>query len=299
MSRLSKNIKSLRKYTGETQEDLAYSIGLDSKSAVANWESGANKPSPDNLKEIAAHYRVTVDQLLEDDFDTDFSMLEFLNNAIDENNYDLNYSFVCLFPIVSLKGEEELYPRLIEAKSFYKKFQDCTANGNEKSIDYLLKAIEIYGEIEETSNCISAKANVLSLWFFFLLMLKSGMEFEGIEDILEVQNKHKRKKEIKRVISENYLGKSIESLEKLRTFVYEDYYKDLLEFIMELKGDKRLFQLGDYYYCLLYLFDLVDNELGTAVNTQIGSALLSDLSLMKNRLVKRIKNYFRILGKVQ
>lgn len=40
MNRLSQNIKSLRKRMGETQEDLAYSIGLDSKSAVANWESG-------------------------------------------------------------------------------------------------------------------------------------------------------------------------------------------------------------------------------------------------------------------
>ena len=299
MSRLSKNIKSLRKYMGETQEDLAYSIGLDSKSAVANWESGANQPSPENLKKIATHYRVTVDQLLEGDFDTEFSILEFLNNTIDENNYDLNYSFVCLFPIVSLKGEEELYPRLVEAKSLYKKFQECVANGDEQYIDYLLKAAEIYDELEKTSNCISATANGLGLWLFCLLLQKFIMEFEGIEDILEVQNKHKRKKEIKRVISENYLGKSIDSFEKLRTFVYEDYYKDLLEFIMVLKGDKRLFQLGDYYYCLLYLFDLVDNELGTAVNTQIGSALLSDLSLMKNRLVKRIKNFYRILGKVQ
>ena len=248
MSRLSKNIKSLRKYMGETQEDLAYSIGLDSKSAVANWESGANQPSPENLKKIATHYRVTVDQLLEGDFDTEFSILEFLNNTIDENNYDLNYSFVCLFPIVSLKGEEELYPRLVEAKSLYKKFQECVANGDEQYIDYLLKAAEIYDELEKTSNCISATANGLGLWLFCLLLQKFIMEFEGIEDILEVQNKHKRKKEIKRVISENYLGKSIDSFEKLRTFVYEDYYKDLLEFIMVLKGDKRLFQLGDYLF---------------------------------------------------
>lgn len=299
MSRLSKNIKSLRKSMGETQEDLAYSIDLDSKSAVANWESGANQPSPENLKKIATRYKVSVEQLLEGDLDIEFSLLEFLNNTIDENNYDLNYSFVCLFPIVSLKDEEELYPRLVEAKSLYKKFQECEANDDEKSLDYFVKAIEIYIELEETSNCISATANALGLWLFSLLMQKTIMEFKGIEDILEVQNKHKRKKVIKRIISENYLGKSTDSFETLRTFVYEDYYKDIIKKIMVLKGDKRLFQLGDYYYCLLYLFDLVDNELVTAVNRQIGLALLSDLSLMKNRLVKRINNFFRILGKVQ
>ena len=85
----------------------------------------------------------------------------------------------------------------------------------------------------------------------------------------------------------------------MRVFVSEGYYKDLLKEILVLKGDKRLFQLGDYYYCLLYLFDLIDNDLGTAVNTQIGLALLSDLSIMKNRFVKRINNFFRILRKVQ
>lgn len=52
MDRLSNNIKSLRKSMGETQEGLAYSLELNSKSAIANWESGENKPSPDNIKKL-------------------------------------------------------------------------------------------------------------------------------------------------------------------------------------------------------------------------------------------------------
>ena len=88
MDRLSKNIKSLRKLMGESQEDLAYSIGLNSKSAIANWESGENRPSPENLKKIAAHYRVTVDQLLGGDLSTDFSMVKLLNNLSKSDNYD-------------------------------------------------------------------------------------------------------------------------------------------------------------------------------------------------------------------
>lgn len=68
---------------------------------------------------------------------------------------------------------------------------------------------------------------------------------------------------------------------------------------MMLKGNKRLFQLGDYYHCLIYIFDVVDNELSTGMNQQIGFALLSDLSLMKNRQVGRIKNFFKKNIKVQ
>ena len=299
MSRLSKNIKSLRKYMGETQEELAYSIGLDSKSAVANWESGANKPSPDNLKKIAAHYRVTVDQLLEDDLSIDFTLIESINHYSEDGNDELTNSLVCLFPIMVFKDEEELYPRLVDAKELHKQFIERLVNQDDSFYDYLLKTMEVYDEIIKNSNSISAKANSFSLFLFFILLIKINVELEGIEDALEIKNKNRRNKEIKRFISEVLLSHSIHRSNTLNSIVSENYYKYLLEEIKVLKGYKRLFQLGDYYYCLLYLFDLVDNELGTAVNRQIGLALLSDLSLMKNRFVKRIEKFYRILGKVQ
>ena len=125
MDRLSNNIKSLRKSMGETQEDLAYSLDLNSKSAIANWESGENRPSPDNIKRLADHYRVTVDQLLGEDLSTDFSMVKWLNNLGKSDNYDYFHSFVCLFPIVDSKKEEELYPKLVDAKKFHKECFEC------------------------------------------------------------------------------------------------------------------------------------------------------------------------------
>lgn len=299
MSRLSKNIKSLRKYMGETQEELAYSIGLDSKSAVANWESGANKPSPDNLKKIAAHYRVTVDQLLEDDLSIDFTLIESINHYSEDGNDELTISLVCLFPIMVFKDEEVLYPRLVDARELHKQFVERLVNEDDSFYDYLLKTMEVYEEIIKNSNCISAKANSFGLFFFLILLVKMNIELEGIEDAFEIKNKNRRNKEIKRFISEVLLSRSINCSDTLNSIMFENYYEYLLKEIKVLKGDKRLFQLGDYYYCLLYLFDLVDNDLGTAVNTQIGLALLSDLSIMKNRFVKRIKNFYRIFGKVQ
>lgn len=299
MNRLSKNIKSLRKIVGETQEELAYSIGLDSKSAVANWESGANKPSPDNLKKIAVHYRVTVDQLLKDDFSTDFRLIESINHYSEDGNDEYIHSVLCLFPIMAFKDEEELYPRLVDAKELYKKALHYILKKDEKFYDYLLETLQVYDEIRKKSNCISAKVNEFSIYLLMMLTIKIYGETEGLEDIVIIKNKNKRKKEIKRFITEEFLNRSPDGSDTLRTFFSEDYYEDLLKEILVLKGDKRLFQLGDYYYCLLYLFDLVDNDLGTAVNTQIGLALLSDLSIMKNRFVKRINNFFRILRKVQ
>lgn len=299
MNRLSKNIKSLRKLMGETQEELAYSIDLDSKSAVANWESGANKPSPENLKKIAAHYRVTVEQLLEGDFSTDFSLLKFLNKISEDETDDLLVSMISLFPIIVFKDEEELYPRLVDARELHKQFLERLVNEDDSFYDYLLKTMEVYEEIIKNSNCISAKANSFGLFFFLILLVKMNIELEGIDDAFEIKNKNRRNKEIKRFISEVLLSRSINCSDTLNSIMFENYYEYLLEEIKVLKGYKRLFELGDYYYCLFYLFELVDNELGTAVNTQIGLALLSDLSIMKNRFVKRIEKFYRIVGKVQ
>ena len=51
--------------------------------------------------------------------------------------------------------------------------------------------------------------------------------------------------------------------------------------------------------CLRYLLGVVDNNLNNAINQQIGLTILGDLSLMKNKYVGRIYNYFDQLKKVQ
>ncbi len=299
MNRLSQNIKSLRKRMGETQEDLAYSIGLDSKSAVANWESGNNRPSPESLKKIAARYRVTVDQLLEDDLSTEFSLLNYLNSAVEVRSSDLAHSFICLFPIVTIKEDDDLYPKLKDIKDIHRHFFECVKNQDDESCIYLKKAILDYTELIKQSGCISAIANILGLCLFVMITLRDYIDFEGIFDLFEIRHKTKRKKEIKRFISEDLLSKNIAFSDNMITIDWGDYYKDIMEEIKVLKGDKRLFQLGDYYHCLIYIFDIVDNELSTEINQQIGLALLSDLSLMKNKFIKRIENYFIKVGKVQ
>ena len=240
-----------------------------------------------------------MDQLLKDDFSADFRLIESINHYSGDGNDEYIRSVVCLFPIMAFKDEEELYPRLVDAKELYKKALHYILKKDEKFYDYLLETLQVYDEIRKKSNCISAKVNEFSIYLLLMFTVKMYGETEGLEDIVIIKNKNKRKKEIKRFITEEFLNRSPDGSDTLRTFFSEGYYKDLLKEILVLKGDKRLFQLGDYYYCLLYLFDLVDNELGTAVNTQIGFALLSDLSIMKNRFVRRINNLFRIVGKVQ
>lgn len=56
-------LQKLRKDKGLTQEELAESLYV-SRTAISKWESGRGYPSIDSIKEIAAFFCVTIDELL-------------------------------------------------------------------------------------------------------------------------------------------------------------------------------------------------------------------------------------------
>lgn len=50
-------LKARRKELGMTQKEISDQLGITFQ-AYSAWESGNNRLSPENLKRIAAHYRV-------------------------------------------------------------------------------------------------------------------------------------------------------------------------------------------------------------------------------------------------
>ena len=59
----SERLKNLRKQAHLTQVDVAEKLGI-SQPAYASWESGAKKPTQDNLVKIAQVLNVSVDYLV-------------------------------------------------------------------------------------------------------------------------------------------------------------------------------------------------------------------------------------------
>lgn len=60
----AENLDRLQAERGETNYRLAKEIGVH-QTSVQNWKSGI-KPHPKHIKLIAAHYGVSVDELLKD-----------------------------------------------------------------------------------------------------------------------------------------------------------------------------------------------------------------------------------------
>ncbi len=83
-----------------------------------------------------------------------------------------------------------------------------------------------------------------------------------------MREKRRVKEELNGFISEKKMRIQIVRIH-LDKAVFEDYIKDIMEETMVLKSHKSLFQLGDYYHCILYLFDMTDNDLGIQLSNKL------------------------------
>lgn len=74
---IAERIKSLRKEKGLTQEQLAEILGLNAKSSIANYESGANSPSDEVKKKMCEIFGCSMDYLMgKTEYKTNDEMLE-------------------------------------------------------------------------------------------------------------------------------------------------------------------------------------------------------------------------------
>lgn len=72
---LGEKIRSARKSTGLTQEQLAEKLSV-SRQAVTKWEANKGMPDVENLKQLSRLLGVSVDYLLSDGGDIDFSVIK-------------------------------------------------------------------------------------------------------------------------------------------------------------------------------------------------------------------------------
>ncbi|WP_142999275.1 hypothetical protein, partial [Streptococcus oralis] len=123
-----------------------------------------------------------------------------------------------LFPVILLESEKSNL-KLVEAIECQKNLKNCMIRGdNQEEFDfYYDKTSYIYMELIDKEESVSAKANLVSMFLLCAFYNRIGKEWDGIQDCFEFNNKSLRKKELKRFISEIYLSRNLNKLNKERS----------------------------------------------------------------------------------
>ena len=277
---LAKNIKSLRTAYGETQFELAMSIGIESPNAITNYEKGARSPKPEIRKKIASHFRVTEDELLH----TDFSNLRFSPNAFNDKEKMVEMALLT-FPVLSSKDA-------LKNNSFHKAYDahmraiESMKAGKEYSETDVNICFDLYFDAAEKDDIPEASANLL----WWLLIYEIGMKNPWMLKIAEALNNSsdKSSKLLKsyylRDMSEDATDSDATEIEQSEMDDFDEVIKEILK---ELKQDRRLSSLADYYLVLRYRLGCINNELTEDMNRVIGGEMMLAFAELGNIYAKR------------
>lgn len=93
---LGERIQSLRKQAGLTQEQLADKLYV-SRQAITKWESDGGTPDVNNLKAIATLFNVSVDELLDENSKTQFTIIK---EVVDLSQYEKEYALQTIYNVI-------------------------------------------------------------------------------------------------------------------------------------------------------------------------------------------------------
>jgi len=279
-NQLAKNIKCLRRAYCETQLELALAIGLDSPNSIANYEKGERNPKPEIKKKIAAHFRITEDELIH----TDFSSLRVSTSLFNDKNNMVDMTFT-MFPVIqtenALKDPDfqkayEAHMRAIEAMKASQTFSDT---------DYEI-CFRCYLESYDKNGIVEAVANILWWLIIFEIMLKNQWMIDGAKALNRkwIDGSQFVKKYYLRDMSEN----TPEIHDQLITpSEMNDLEDNIIEMLREIKSNSSLSELADYYIALRYSFGCINNELTDDMNRSIGNEMMWAFVQMGNKYAKK------------
>lgn len=302
------NLLYLRQAHGETQTELAHSIGFKSGSAITQYENGARpKPAARVLKKIAIHYNITVDELCYGDFSCMLDV-NLTSLPLDDMN-KMNKLSAAMLPIIkpSKKAfEDQFFVKGYEANLkirdyFYNKEADLDSTIFKKCHDSYVESLNENGTIESAANL---------LWFYVIVNI-----IVANRNLLEGLNKLCDKKIDKDIFYKNYVLKSFENIESNEDEAYtlgdnniyvcrelkvleeyaetdEETYTILYQY---LKQTPRGCEYADYYMALQYIYNMVENDYDAAMNQTIGLELMRKFAIMENRYAE---TYFALVEQI-
>lgn len=276
---LAKNIKNLRTAYGETQLELATSIGIESPNTIANYEKGERSPKPEIRKKIASHFRVTEDEL----FHTDFSNLRFSSNAFNDKENMVEMTLL-MFPVLS--SEEA-----VKNNNFHKAYNahmsaiEAMKAGKECSGDDVDICLNLYSDAAENDDIPEASANLL--WWF--LICEISMKNPWVLKIAKaLDNSYVKSSDLLKFYYLRDMSEDAADLDdtEIEQREMNDLDEEIKEILIKLKQDSRFSSLADYYVALRYSLGCVNNELTEDMNRAIGNEMMRAFAELGNSYAK-------------
>lgn len=106
----AEKLKSIRKQTGMSQEQLAGKLGV-SRQAITKWETGAGIPDIENIMAVSALFDISIDELLSNEKGLK-KLAEYLYESITEydidepKRYDMKFGGAKQFILAGYEGEK-------------------------------------------------------------------------------------------------------------------------------------------------------------------------------------------------
>ena len=289
-SLIGENIRSLREFYGETQEQLADALHV-AKNTISNYETNIRTPDHAKLNAIAKHFSVSEEQLLHGDF-----------SKIGKSNYDEVYFWKNIeksFPIVSSKKalkNESFKKALIYHKALYRGMHHLEWDSIihieqyvDVYMDYIDKCIEFYFEAYENEESkLEAAINIIAIIFLFDSTSVNTRNIVSNRPAILKQVAPKSKK-IERIMNGDNTDWEDDS--EIETF-FEDQemMDDIQKMLTELKHSKEYSDIADYYLALRYLNGMIDNGMPLELKTVIGDEMLNSLIFVGNSYAIAKKN---------
>ena len=261
---LSGNIKTLRKQCGLTQKQLAKRLGV-CESTVSNYESGKHEPTPEMLAKIAQLFCISENCIINEDLR---GMEEFINYRTDISTSDFLNS-------LCLRSSKEA----MQNPSFalgYKLLNRIELQLN-KGITLLdISYEQCIGEFEKCVHIPESAANIFFVVYHYLF--QQNPHYEDIK--LENQKNFNICKYM--LYPENYPPEKLRKSQKIR-FKYHDLLNNC---ICTLKASPQWRELGDFYFALQFIFNMLSYDLNNAEASRIGYFLMLRLSEFDNEYAR-------------
>lgn len=280
---LGNNIRQLRRLYGETQENLGFVLNT-SKSAIANYESGARYPSQETLEKIAVHYSISLEELI-------YTDLSSLQGPFSLDLFSIQKRLDIVFPYAESHDalvDKHFEKAISKHKELYNKFAEQDRSWIEENIsDYLANCFDEYEiALENNPNSIETIANIICMLTILVDSYSSVRMLLPEPAILD----HMGKAVKERIIEIDSSDAEVDLF--FKELVDSEFVKEYRDFLHKIKVSSKWSSLADYYLAYSFICNIVDNDLSSSLNRRIGIEMMEAFQSLGNPYAT---NYLNLL----